>query len=243
MTLNNNAQKFTRKPPRFLAFVKNRFNLHIYSGLFLTVVVIIFIYIFSLLAGLVEDVVTQDQIVRTDMHIANFMVLYRSAELTRVFTWITALGDWPIIVSAAVVISLLSYFRRKRKFIFPFWLTIFGAELFDFLGKIAFHRPRPGQALIAESDYSFPSGHATIAMVFYGFLVYAFFRSSKSIGVKCAGLLVGLALILLIGFSRLYLGVHYLSDVWAGYLLGALWLIAGIALSEWHIIQSRNNII
>ena len=92
-----------------------------------------------------------------------------------------------------------------------------------------------------EDTFSFPSGHATIAVGFYGFLVYILFRQIKNWKYKINALFFSITLILAIGLSRLYLGVHFLSDVWGGYLLGALWLLIGITISEW--LQHRKPLL
>ena len=87
--------------------------------------------------------------------------------------------------------------------------------------------PEGGRLL--ESTFSFPSGHATIAISFYGFVFYLLFKRYKFFGkivVVPAAILVGL----LIGLSRIYLGAHFISDVLSGYLVGILWLIIAIAL-------------
>jgi undecaprenyl-diphosphatase len=105
--------------------------------------------------------------------------------------------------------------------------------MFTSAGKFIFHRARPGVAIYPENSFSFPSGHATIAVAFYGFLTYALIRSSKKWKRKINIFFVGFILIFLIGFSRLYLGVHYFSDVWGGYLAGAIWLIIAISFSEY----------
>jgi undecaprenyl-diphosphatase len=103
------------------------------------------------------------------------------------------------------------------------------------LGKIILHRSRPDTALYIENTFSFPSGHATIAMSFYGFLTYLLIRNFSKWKRKTNIFFSGFAIIILIGFSRLYLGVHYLSDVLGGYLSGAIWLIIAISLSEYFM--------
>ncbi|MBU4431911.1 LssY C-terminal domain-containing protein, partial [Patescibacteria group bacterium] len=85
--------------------------------------------------------------------------------------------------------------------------------------------------------YSFPSGHATTAVAFYGFVTYLLMSLIKSRRRKIHIFFVGFVLIFLIDFSRLYLGVHYLSDVWGGDLVGLLWLIIGISMAEWALIK------
>ncbi|WP_267927506.1 LssY C-terminal domain-containing protein [Desulfolithobacter dissulfuricans] len=106
-------------------------------------------------------------------------------------------------------------------------------------GKLAFHRPRPDEAVLLESSYFFPSGHATMAVAFYGFLGYLLIRSAKQWKIRVNLFFLTCIPILLIGLSRIVLGVHYLSDVWSGYLVGTLWLIIGISLSEWLTARGR----
>lgn len=105
--------------------------------------------------------------------------------------------------------------------------------------KELFERDRPN--LIQEYDgtgYSFPSGHSTGPMVFYGFIIYLIIRSRFPLVAKwIVGIVLGL-LIFLIGFSRIYLGVHYASDVIGGFLLGFAWLATNIAILE---ITIRKN--
>jgi undecaprenyl-diphosphatase len=84
-----------------------------------------------------------------------------------------------------------------------------------------------------ETNFSFPSGHSTTAMVLFGMISYFLIRNSTSRRQRILFLLLGLTIILLVGFSRIYLGVHFLSDVLGGYLLGATWLILGITVIEW----------
>jgi len=117
------------------------------------------------------------------------------------------------------------------------------AKFFTMLGKIAFHRPRPKLAIYIEHSFSFPSGHATIAVAFYGFLTYILIRNFKQWKTKVNIFFIGITLILLLGFSRLYLGVHYVSDVWGGYLIGTLWLIISISISEWLYSRHKKNIL
>ena len=112
-------------------------------------------------------------------------------------------------------------------------VTLAGSQVFTQLGKLAFHRPRPKLPVFAEHSFSFPSGHATVAMAFYGFLAYILVHQAAKWQTKVNYFFAATVTVLLIGVSRLYLGVHYLSDVWSGYLVGALWLVIGIALSRY----------
>ena len=114
--------------------------------------------------------------------------------------------------------------------------------------KLIFRIPRPweryGDAIrtlhtSTATGYSFPSGHATIAVAFYGFLGYVLIRCTARRALRITLLVASGVLVLAMGLSRIGLGVHYLSDVWAGYLLGTLCLLVGIALNEWLSARGR----
>lgn len=110
-------------------------------------------------------------------------------------------------------------------------VAVGGSAATTFLVKEIFSRERPLDALYVEGTASFPSGHATAAMALYGFLIYTLWRSRRKKGrVFAAGLLA--FLIVLIGLSRLYLGVHYLSDVLSGYAIGLIWILISLLISK-----------
>lgn len=95
--------------------------------------------------------------------------------------------------------------------------------------KIIVHRPRPNyNSLTYEGSYSFPSGHACISMAFYGLLIYFLCKSNISKSLKIIISVLISLLILFIGLSRVYLGVHYITDVIAGFILGIIYLIVFI---------------
>jgi undecaprenyl-diphosphatase len=112
-------------------------------------------------------------------------------------------------------------------------------ELFAYFSKLAIHRIRPDNPVYFEDSFSFPSGHAVVAMIFYGFLGYFLIRKLAHWTQKAVVFVGCFTIIAAIGLSRLYLGVHYLSDVFGGYLLGFLVLLATIMVYEWK--RSKKN--
>jgi len=166
-----------------------------------------------------------------DQHIAIQILNFRTNRGIGIFQVITLFGNWQLIVPAILIIIILLFLKHKTEFIYPFAVTIASAEVVTFFGKLLFHRGRPLLAVINETDFSFPSGHATIAVAFYGYLAYFFIKSLKD-KYTWPIIILTFLIIILIGFSRLYLGVHYLSDVLAGYLVGGLALIGGIVWTE-----------
>lgn len=175
-----------------------------------------------------------------DQQAATWFLTYRSALGINIFTVVSFFGNWQFLVPATLAIILILFIRNRKKFIVPFAGVVIGAEIVTFLGKLWFNRPRPLLAVFHETDFSFPSGHATIAVAFYGYLAYILIKSLKGryqrVIIILTVLMVGL-----IGFSRLYLGVHYVSDVLAGYLVGALALIMGINFSKAVDKKNKNS--
>jgi len=144
-----------------------------------------------------------------DSFIFNFVVSHRINFLSPLMIGISYIGSEIIIFLIGT--SLLLFHEHRNKFILPLWSSMILSVLIMFLLKIIIARPRPsGFALMSFSSYSFPSGHATLAfstlpVIFKSFKTFRWFW---------------FVLVLLIGFSRIYVGVHYLSDVITGAILG-----------------------
>jgi membrane-associated phospholipid phosphatase len=200
-----------------------------------------FAYVLSLFLGILQDVVASEGIALSDHRIAHLMVNFRSPAITPFFLWITLLGKWQIILGSAIVVSVIFWIWKRRDLIAYLWLALTSNEIFNHVVKLLIHRDRPAHPIYIEHSFSFPSGHAMTAIVFYGFLAYILIRHMKNWGHKISVFFACLLVILAIGFSRLYLGVHYVSDVWAGYLLGFLVLTVIITLYEWHPWRSEKQ--
>jgi membrane protein DedA with SNARE-associated domain/membrane-associated phospholipid phosphatase len=236
---NAHVSLWMQKHPRSIAFVKARFDTTVFSGLPLSILTVAFVYVFALFAGVVEDLITADPIIAADIRIANLFIIFRTDTLTDLFTRITVLGKSQVILVFIFISVALLWLWRKKYCILPLFIAVAGSEAFTCLGKLAFHRARPKMAVYAEPSFSFPSGHATIAVAFYGFAAYLFLRFAQSWQRKVNIIFVTIFLIAAIGFSRIYLGVHYVSDVWSGYLVGAMWLIIAVSFSEWLGYKER----
>ena len=157
-----------------------------------------------------------------DMEIMNLVAAFRSTGITKALIFLTYLGNWQVIVGLSIVaLVILWSLWKKRETIFLATAVVSGEVIKELL-KFIVHRARPdvGFFLISESGYSFPSGHAVMSVIFYGAIAYFIYKLCKKIWQKII-LSTGFAvLIVLIGFSRIYLGVHWASDVIAGWLIG-----------------------
>lgn len=230
---NEQVTLWTRKHPRGISFLKARFDTTRFSGLTLTILSLALGYVLALFAGVVEDLITSDPITAADIRIANLFTVLRTDVLTTFFTWVTLLGKSQVIAAFIFISVAVLWLWRKKYCIVPLLTAVAGSEAFTYLGKLVFHRPRPEMAVYAEHSFSFPSGHATVAVAFYGFLAYLLIRFVQSWNNKVNIFFATILLIMAIGFSRIYLGVHYISDVWSGYLVGAMWLITAVSFTEW----------
>jgi undecaprenyl-diphosphatase len=181
-----------------------------------------------------ENVIDSEAIVTIDQEVTHFLFKARNQVVGQIFYLISYLGSQKgsIIIGAIVSVFLL---RQGRKTYFvALWLVLLGVGLSVRYGKLIFHRARPVDVgFYEETNFSFPSGHSTTAMVLFGMITYFLMRNSRSKQQRIIYLLSGLLIIMLVGFSRIYLGVHFLSDVLGGYLLGATWMIMGITVIEW----------
>jgi len=237
---NHHVQAWMQEHPRILSFLSARFDTTVFSGLTLSILTLALVYVLALFGGIVEDLLTSDPIVALDIRMANLFLLFRTGALTDFFTWVTVLGKAQVIMFFIVITASLLWLWRKKYCILPLAVSAVGSVTFTSLGKLAFHRPRPEIAIYAENSFSFPSGHATIAISFYGFAAYLLMRFSSGWNRKVNIFFAAVLIILAIGFSRIYLGVHYISDVWSGYLVGSLWLIIAISFSEW--LRQKNSL-
>lgn len=155
----------------------------------------------------------------------NFALSIRSGWLTVIFTIITNLVN-PIVIGI-VGFCILIFAKERRVFSFQLFLNMGIVALLNLTFKYFFVRNRPDQALhlVAEVGYSFPSGHTMFAVAFYGFLIYMLWNSKRKRTTKIGLTVVGVVLVALISFSRIYLGVHYASDVVGGLLVSLGYLM------------------
>lgn len=176
-------------------------------------------------AHIVEDYLTGDPIVRWDVELARWLHEHSSPALVSFFKVVTLAGNAGVVAAATVVVGLLLLRRGAVNDAVFLGVVAVGVELLNAVLKLVFHRPRPELAFVHLDTYSFPSGHAAGATAVYGALAYLAVRRTAG-PLRLAVLVATPVLIALVGFSRLYLGAHYLSDVLAGFCLGAAWLFA-----------------
>jgi undecaprenyl-diphosphatase len=224
---------FIKQYPQTIKFIKNRLDYSEFFGLPLSLLLVSFLVIIFIFLGLAEEMINLEFFSSSYVNIANLFYAFRHPGLLSFFSWITILGSITTLVIIALGVSLLLFLYKRFRYILPLWIALGGSGLFTLLAKILIQRPRPEAGYYIEPTYSFPSGHSSSALALYGFLAYIIFRNTEKWKIKINALFLAITLIFFIGLSRLYLGVHYLNDVSAGFLIGLLWLIIGISLAEW----------
>ena len=171
-------------------------------------------------------------IVTTDWWFENLLLHLRTPFLVQVFESVTFFGNpLTITVLAGIIALFLLASPRFRPYLKGYIVTLSGAALSGYALKEIIRRARPDGLIpaLAQPGFSFPSGHATASMVLYGFLAFLLCREYPH--RRKLVVLITLITILIIGFSRLYLGVHFPSDVIGGYALGGLWLLIGMRVT------------
>lgn len=222
--------------PRAALWVEARLDRTSFSGLTLSLLTVIFVYIGAVWLDSVFEFLTGDPLVQLDMRLSELIHHFQSPGPIRVASLITAAGGWQVVlpVVAAALIWLLT--RGRSALAAGLAVSVIGSTASVALLKLAFGRPRSPLGVFAETSGSFPSGHAAASVAAYGMLMYVIWRAGR-LRAETALLLAGL-IAFAIGMSRIYLIEHYLSDVLNGWLVGALWVTVGIAVAEWRLSKS-----
>lgn len=159
-----------------------------------------------------------------DTSVTAFLISLRNPYLTALMKFLSFLG-MPFTFGAIVLVALLLIWRSHTYDAFLFSCAVVWGNVISMLLKVAVGRPRPLlHSLVYEDTYSFPSAHSMNSFVFYIFFVFIIYRYTRNKTVGILSLFGTSLLIVLIGISRVYLGVHYPSDILGGYLVGALWV-------------------
>jgi undecaprenyl-diphosphatase len=197
-----------------------RFGVQLALG---TVVLLIAAWIFGVIA---EDVVTGDPLTLVDRMVANWLHTLATPILTRAMLLIAELAGARVITALAVTMGLALAWKRRWHWLLALVLVVPGGVLLNELLKIAFRRARPtfDEPILVLTDYGFPSGHTMIATILYGFIGLFLVTIVHSWRWRRRIVVAVVVLVALVGVSRMYLGVHYLSDILAAIAAGGAWL-------------------
>ena len=215
---------FTSRMAKARGFIKDRFRVGERYGIGLTVGAACFFLSILSFAAIVDSLSEKGTFFQLDLRINTYLIREANPGLTGFLGIITYLGSIYLVVMVAVIVGVILLIRKNWWCLLSLFLAIGIGQAVVNIIKVAFRRPRPETEMYVFS-YSFPSGHTFSATVIYGFCIYLTFRFIRNATVKWIVSALLSLLILLIGFSRVYLGVHWFSDALAGYVTGLAWLL------------------
>lgn len=220
--------------PRFKHFAAARVAPDGQFGLHLTIGVALMVLAAWIFGAIAEDVVTGDRITVLDQQLASWFHLHASAGMTHLAL---LLAYWHSVIGTLVMALLIGAWWRRRNergWLLALAATVPGGLVLNVLLKYVFHRARPhfDDPLLTLPTYSFPSGHAVAATLVYGLLACYAVRHARAAGARVGAVALACLMVALVGVSRMYLGVHYLSDVLGGVAEGCAWLAVCITATS-----------
>ncbi len=220
--------------PRIRQYVINILTRdEIRSIIFLEVIFgIVFSFVSLFLFQYITNAVLQNETIFIDNLISSFIISYRMLWLTKIMFILSLLGSEGVVFGSVIIVIFLTLKKHHREtFIFSI-LLLMGVIITYFL-KLLYRVPRPFfLALISENSYSYPSGHATNSILFYGAVSYFIYHFTRNKMTSALVSMLAMVLIISIGISRIYLGVHHPSDILAGFIAGFWLLITTILIDK-----------
>jgi membrane-associated phospholipid phosphatase len=184
--------------------------------------------------GIVQDLIARDPLVVVDQQVATWLHEHATPALTRAAEIVTAFGSPAFLTGASLALALYFLLQRAWRHLLALVLTMGGGSLLNVALKSLFQRERPvfENPIITLSSYSFPSGHTMGATLFYGFLTVFVVTHTRRLRWRVMAFLLAFLIVVLIGFTRIYLGAHYLSDVMGAMAAGLAWLTFCVTAAE-----------
>ncbi len=216
---------------RLVRFLRARFKRGEYLGLHLTIGFLISGAALLLFGLIARQVVNQSALTRVDLAVYQWFQDNATINGYRTWSLISQLGGGESIFWIGVGVAIILAVRRRRLVLGGWATALLGGGLLDIGLKAVFQRPRPEDAdiFLGQFSWSFPSGHSLGSLIGYGMLAYVASTEFTESPVTRRWIIAACAwMVLAVGISRMYLGVHYLSDVLAGFSVGGLWLTACI---------------
>ena len=220
-----------RRQPGFFDLVVNRLQavgISLIAGLLLSAA---FVIVFGLLA---REVFLTARAGPLDREITLFVRGLQTSTRDNLAIVLTFFGSHLFLIPATLLVAFILRAKGHPTSALLFFASVAGGFVLNALLKITFHRARPDlwPALVAEHTYSFPSGHAAMSTVFYGGLASVVFHLTDRRGPRILAVALALIAIVTIMGTRVYLGVHWASDVVAGFVVGIFWVVVSAIATE-----------
>ena len=209
---------------RYIAFLRARFSPEGLFGLHLTIGSVALIGSAWLFGGVAEDLLTGDPLTIVDVLISEWFRTHARPSFMARMALVSSFTSRAAVLSLCMVASAVLLWKRWWYGLLALALVVPGGVLLNLALKMAFARARPGWGNVDLLGYSFPSGHTMTATLLYGLLGVLFVFVVKSWWWRAITVALVFVIICVVGFSRIYLGAHYFSDVVAAFAAGAAWL-------------------
>ncbi len=172
-----------------------------------------------------------------DSGLAGWLQSQKNPGVYEAMTWISRMHETLAIAGYVGVLAITGYLTGYRRWSNVFLATVPGGMIFNALVKLVFQRPRPSflATHTISGSFSFPSGHTTAATLLYGFILWFVFANTHDAWKRVLASIAFVCMVLLVAFSRMYLNVHYFSDVVASMLLGPAVLFLAAHLSMQYL--------
>ncbi|MHB1063291.1 MAG: bifunctional DedA family/phosphatase PAP2 family protein [Georgenia sp.] len=232
------ARRIAPRYDRQIAFLADRFRPGGAFGLVLTVELAALVAAGAAFGGVTEDVLRRNELIGLDAPVGQFFAQHREPWLTTTMETLTLLGSAWVLAPLTLALGLVLWrqFRSRRPLLF-LALSLGGATVLAQLIKLFVARPRPDAGLVPALGYSFPSGHSTAAAAGWLAIALVLFRFAPRWEARVALVTGAVVIALLVGVSRVYLGVHEPTDVLGGWALGVMWVAA--ATAAMHVYDER----
>lgn len=228
------VKNFILTNPWIVKFLNNRLSKNIFIWLPLTILTLLFFYILIEYILFTDAVLDWEMITQIDIRLSDFFYYFKDNRLINLFLLISYLWNYIIVFLITIIFSILLYIKWKNYEIMWLLVSIFSSTFIVVISKILIERNRPELAVYIENNYSFPSFHATISISLYWFIIFILAKKYKKFKTKINIYFSWIFIAFFIGFSRLYLNVHYLSDAISWWTLWTLWLIFWITI-VWYL--------
>jgi undecaprenyl-diphosphatase len=230
--------------PRFakqITFLKSRLSPEGYLGLHLTIGAAIIIGATWVFAAIAEDVATADRLTVVDAEVSAWLHARTTPTLTAILLVITNVHATIGVTLITLIVFLLLVWRNHRSQALALICSVFGGMLLNLILKNIFLRARPHfeNPILTLTTYGFPSGHTMMATCLYGALSGVAIWKVRSWSYRVLAVLAATLMVALVGFSRIYLGAHYLSDVVGAFAEGMVWL--AFCLTTVNVIERRRK--
>ncbi|MBA2621977.1 MAG: phosphatase PAP2 family protein [Acidobacteria bacterium] len=220
---------------KVVALILQFFGWRLFAGLVAAIICLLF---FARLAESVfeNETISFDQTVRGAVHNLS------NPALTEAMKFFSVLGSTLFLIALGVLVAAAFFYLLRKRALVLFLATTLGSTIILTVLKATFQRARPDAYFdyALPLSYSFPSGHSLSSLCFYGILAWLVAARLKNKAAKIAVWTFAAALILLIGLSRVYLGVHYPSDVLAGYAAGVVWVVT-VGLGDFFLQRKETD--